>query len=46
MSLPGNAAVAASGADLVRLAKDAGEQVMALLRDELRPSAIMTPAGI
>ena len=45
MALPGNGTVPAVAAARVRLAKEAGMQVMALLERDIRPSAIMTAAA-
>ena len=45
MALPGNGTVPAVAAARVRLAKEAGMQVMALLEKDIRPSAIMTAAA-
>jgi len=42
MSLPGDAAVAATGADLTRLAQTAGDKIMELFHKNIRPSDIIT----
>ena len=42
MALPGNGTVPAVWAERIRLAKEAGMQVMELVNRDLRPSAIMT----
>jgi dihydroxy-acid dehydratase len=42
MSLPGNASSGAVGAKLLRMAKNAGEQIITLIRNNIRPSDIMT----
>jgi dihydroxy-acid dehydratase len=42
MGLPGNGTVPAVWAERIRLAKEAGMQVMELVNRDLRPSAIMT----
>jgi dihydroxy-acid dehydratase len=42
MALPGNGTVPAVWAERIRLAKEAGMQVMDLVNRDLRPSAIMT----
>ncbi|MGE5623393.1 MAG: dihydroxy-acid dehydratase, partial [Methanocella sp.] len=42
MALPGNGAAAATGADLLKLAKQAGEQVCELVRRNIRARDIMT----
>jgi dihydroxy-acid dehydratase len=46
MALPGNGTIPAVYAARLRLAKRAGEAVMAALQNGLRPSAILTPAAI
>ncbi len=46
MALPGNGTIPAVYAQRLRLAKSAGEAVMALLADGLRPSAILTDQAI
>ncbi|MBQ3093623.1 MAG: dihydroxy-acid dehydratase, partial [Clostridia bacterium] len=43
MALPGNGTIPAVHAGRVRLAKMAGERVMELLKDNIRPSDILTP---
>lgn len=43
MALPGNGTIPAVSAARIRLAKEAGERVMELLRDNIRPLDIMTP---
>jgi len=45
MGLPGNGTIPAVDAARVRLAKNAGRQIMALLREGIRPRAILTPAA-
>lgn len=45
MALPGNGTVPAVHAARLRLAKDAGEQVMELYKEDIRPSDILTPAA-
>jgi len=42
MSLPGNTTVVATGGKLLGMAKDAGRQVMSLIKDGIKPSDIMT----
>jgi dihydroxy-acid dehydratase len=42
MGLPGNGTIPAVWAERIRLAKEAGMQIMALLESDLRPSAILT----
>ena len=42
MALPGNGTVPAVWAERIRLAKEAGMQIMELVNRDLRPSAIMT----
>jgi dihydroxy-acid dehydratase len=42
MALPGNGAIPAVFAQRIRLAKEAGCQVVELLRDDIKPSDIMT----
>lgn len=42
MSLPGNTAVAATSADLIRIAQEAGKKVMDLFNQGIRPSDIIT----
>jgi dihydroxy-acid dehydratase len=42
MSLPGNTAVAATGADLIRIAQTAGEMIMELFHKNICPSDIIT----
>lgn len=46
VALPGNGTIAAVSAARVRLAKKAGMQVMALLKKNIRPRDIVTPASI
>jgi dihydroxy-acid dehydratase len=46
IALPGNGTIPAVYAARLRLAKRAGEAVMAALRNGLRPSAVLTPAAI
>ena len=43
MALPGNGTIPAVHAARVRLAKDTGERVMELLRQDIRPKDILTP---
>lgn len=43
MALPGNGTIPAVHAARIRLAKDAGERVMELLKEDIRPKDIMTP---
>lgn len=45
MGLPGNGTIPAVMAGRIRLATAAGMQVMELLRQDIRPSAIMTPTA-
>ena len=45
MALPGNGTIPAVHAARVRLAKDTGERVMALLEQNLCPKDILTPAA-
>ncbi len=45
MALPGNGTIPAVHAARVRLAKTAGERVMALLEQNIRPLDILTPAA-
>ncbi len=45
MGLPGNGTVAAVLSERLRMAKTAGERVMELLRQDLRPKDILTPAA-
>ena len=45
MALPGNGSVPAVDAARIRLAKQAGTQIMKLLAEDVRPSAIMTEAA-
>lgn len=45
MALPGNGTVAAVDSGRLRLAKQAGMQVMSLLEQDIRPHAIMTAAA-
>ncbi|MGN0171815.1 MAG: dihydroxy-acid dehydratase [Acutalibacteraceae bacterium] len=45
MALPGNGTIPAVYAARVRLAKDAGERVMDLLEQNIRPLDILTPAA-
>ncbi len=42
MSLPGNATTSASGRDLLRIAREAGRQVMKLWEQDIRPRDIIT----
>lgn len=42
MSLPGNATVAASDAKLLQIAKRAGDQIVKLIDNDIRPSKIMS----
>lgn len=42
MSLPGNASVGAIDAKLLRIARNAGERILALIRENTKPSDIMT----
>lgn len=46
MALPGNGTVAANSAQRIRLAKQSGRQIMALLKEEKRPRDILTAAAI
>jgi dihydroxy-acid dehydratase len=46
MALPGNGTIPAVFAERIRLAKAAGEQVMELFKEDIRPSDIMTAAAI
>lgn len=43
MALPGNGTIPAVYSERLRLAKDAGMQIMQLVKDDLKPSDIMTP---
>lgn len=45
MALPGNGTIPAVAAARVRLAKDTGERVMDLFRENVRPKDILTPAA-
>jgi len=45
MALPGNGTIPAVDAGRLRLAKQAGMQIMELLRRNIRPSDILTPAA-
>jgi dihydroxy-acid dehydratase len=45
MALPGNGTLPAVSAARRRLAKEAGERVLGLLKENIRPSDIMTPAA-
>ena len=45
MGLPGNGTIPAVDAARIRLAKHAGQQIMQLLRDNVRPRDILTPAA-
>ncbi len=45
MALPGNGTIPAVHAARLRLAKEAGRQVMELLRRDIRPRDILTPAA-
>ncbi len=42
MSLPGNATIAASDARLLQIAKQAGDQIVKLIDNDVRPSRIMS----
>jgi len=42
MSLPGNATVAASDAKLLQIAKRAGDQIVKLMTNDIRPSKVMS----
>jgi len=46
MALPGNGTIPAVDAARIRLAKEAGARVMALLKKDVRPSALVTLKGI
>ena len=46
MSYPGNATILADRAELLRLARTVGERAVALVREELRPSRIMTERAL
>jgi dihydroxy-acid dehydratase len=46
MSMPGNATLMADRAELLRLAKTVGERSVALVRERVRPSDIMTEKAI
>jgi dihydroxy-acid dehydratase len=43
LALPGSALIPAAMRELTRMARDAGEQVMTLLEENIRPSDILTP---
>lgn len=45
LALPGNGTIPAVSAARIRLAKEAGERVMGLLAENIRPSDILTPAA-
>ena len=45
MALPGNGTIPAVAAARIRLAKEAGERIMGLLDENLRPLDILTPAA-
>jgi dihydroxy-acid dehydratase len=45
MALPGNGTIPAVSASRVRLAKQAGTQIMRLVEEDIRPSQIMTDAA-
>ena len=45
MALPGNGTIPAVAAARIRLAKEAGERIMGLLSENLRPLDILTPAA-
>lgn len=45
MALPGNGTIPAVHAARLRLAKEAGERVMELLKQDIRPKDILTPAA-
>jgi len=45
MALPGNGTIPAVYSARLRLAKQAGSQIMELIRKDIRPRAIMTPAA-
>ncbi len=46
MSMPGNATILADRAELLRLAKTVGERSVALVREGIRPSDIITEAAM
>lgn len=46
MSLPGNATIPAASSHLIRMAKNAGRQVLSLLKRGITPSTIMSRAAI
>lgn len=46
MALPGNGTIPAVNAARIRLAKETGEQVMTLLKNNIRPLDIITPAAL
>ncbi len=46
MTYPGNGSMAADELDLLLLAKTAGERVVSLVRENLKPSTIMTEAAL
>ena len=45
MGLPGNGTIPAVMAERIRLAKEAGERVMYLLKNDIKPRDIMTPTA-
>lgn len=45
MALPGNGTVPAVMSERIQLAKEAGERIMKLYEEDLRPSDILTPAA-
>ncbi|HZJ84331.1 MAG TPA: dihydroxy-acid dehydratase [Syntrophomonadaceae bacterium] len=45
MGLPGNGTIPAVYSERIRLAKKAGQQIMALLKADIKPLDIMTPAA-
>ncbi len=45
LALPGNGTIPAVNAARIRLAKEAGERVMGLLKEGIRPSDILVPAA-
>lgn len=45
MGLPGNGTILATDATRVRLAKEAGQQIMKLLEQDIKPLDILTPAA-
>ncbi|KPK47155.1 MAG: dihydroxy-acid dehydratase [Dehalococcoidia bacterium SM23_28_2] len=46
LALPGNGTIPAVDSGRIRLAKEAGAQVMQVLEDDLRPRRMVTPDGI